>query len=52
MEIRPTGNAVNLVASALLDTPVGLWGNKIWDEMHAVATCSLDVDTPGSLRVE
>ena len=52
MEIGPTGNAVNLGVGALRETPVEFWGNESWNEMYAVAACSLDVSTAESLRIE
>ena len=44
-EIGPIGSAVNLSAGTLRDILVGLLGTENWNEMKAVATCSLDVRT-------
>ena len=52
MEIGPIGHVVNLNLGALRETPVELWDYEIWVEMSAVATCSLDVRTAESLRIE
>ena len=49
---EPIGSVVNPNAGALRETPVELRGNITWCEMHAAATCPLDVDTPDSLRIE
>ena len=43
---------MNLSAGALRETPVELWGKETWNEMNAVATCSLDVRTAELLRSE
>ena len=51
-EIGPIGHVVNLNLGALRETPVELWDYETWAEMSAVATCSLDVRTAESLRIE
>ena len=52
VEIGPIGHVVNLSLGALRETPVELWDYETWVEMSAVATCSLDVRTAESLRIE
>ena len=52
VEIGPIGNVVNLSAGALRETPVEFWGNVTWNEMSAVAKCSLDIYTAELPRIE
>ena len=52
VENGPIGSVVNLNLGVLRETPVELWDYETWVEMSAVATCSLDVRTTESLRIE